>query len=111
MATHRIPPAWAAAGAAWGKDGLLYLAEWRRGFDVHELRALFFECQQARTLARERDAALAALATASIEIERLEKSVYWYRRQLIAESRSGAVFLALGSDRHRQPGAGRLGDP
>jgi len=111
MAMHRIPPAWAAAGAAWGNDGLLYLAEWRRGFDVHELRALFFECQQARTLARERDAATDALQAAMLKIERLERSVYWYRRQLITESRSGAVFLALAGDRHGQPGPGRLSDP
>ena len=41
---YRLPPEWEAAGARVGRDGLLYLAEWRRGFTVHELRALFFDC-------------------------------------------------------------------
>lgn len=111
MPTHRMPPAWADAGARWGRDGLLYLGEWRRGFTPHELRALFFDCQQVSTLRRERDAALRDLDALAGRIAVLERSVYWYRRQLVTESRSGAVFLALAGDRHGEPGAGRLSDP
>jgi hypothetical protein len=108
MPQHRMPPAWADAGARWGADGLLYLAEWRRGFTPHELRALFFDCQQVRTLRRERDDALARSEQALIEIERLERSVYWYRRQLVAEARLGVLLATLGHD-PGEPGFRRLG--
>lgn len=87
MRRYHVPPEWAEYGAHWGDDGLLYLAEWRRGFTPHELRALFFECQQVRTLRRERDDALARSEQASNEIERLEKAVFWYRRQVTLEAR------------------------
>jgi len=99
-----VPPAWAAAGARWGRDDLLYLGEWRRGFDVGELRALFFDCQQINTLRRERNAATAALDAATVKMEALERSVYWYRRQLIAEARLGPMMLALNDAGHVQPG-------
>ena len=48
-----VPPDWSAHGACFGRDGLLYLPDWRRGFTVHELRALFFNCQQVRSLESE----------------------------------------------------------
>lgn len=110
MRPHRMPPAWADAGARWGTDGLLYLGEWRRGFTPHELRALFFDCQQVSTLRRERDAALRDLASLAGQIERLERSVFWYRRQLIAEARLGAVLLALDSAGRPDPGAHPFSD-
>jgi len=42
-----MPPECEAYGARWGTDGLLYLCEWRRGFIVHELRSMFYDCQQS----------------------------------------------------------------
>ena len=95
MRSYRMPPSWTDAGARWGNDGLLYLGEWRRGFPHPELRALFFDCQQLQTLRRERDSALAASEQASAKIEQLEKSIYWYRRQLVAESRLGPMLARL----------------
>ncbi len=69
--TGSVPPDWEAYGARFGQDGLFYLAEWRRGFTVHERRALFFECQQVRSLQAEnrqlrRD--LEALASRTLEL-------------------------------------------
>jgi hypothetical protein len=84
---YRMPAEWADFGARWGNDGLLYLAEWRRGFDVHELRALFFECQQVRSLTRERDTAQGELEAAATLITQLEKRIAWYRRQVAIEAR------------------------
>ncbi|MCW5604004.1 MAG: hypothetical protein KIT18_05605 [Burkholderiales bacterium] len=92
MSRYRIPPDWADYGARWGNDGLLYLAEWRRGFTVHEFRALFFESQQVRSLKTERDTAQRDLEAATAKIEALERRVYWYRRQLIREARLYPLF-------------------
>ena len=109
MSRYRMPPAWADAGAAWGNDGLLYLAEWRRGFTPHELRALFWDCQQVSTLRAERDAVRRDLANLEGQIERLERSVFWYRRQLVAESRLGPMLARLAA-RPGDPCPGGFGD-
>lgn len=92
---YRIPEPWTTAGASFGRDGLLYLAEWRRGFTPGELRALFFDCQQVSTLRRERDAATARICKLEGEIDRLERSVWWLRRQIHAEARLGALIARL----------------
>jgi len=98
MARYRVPPEWAAFRARFGRDGLLYLAEWRRGFTVHELRALFFDCQRARTLERELRAAVTDLERATIEQSQSEARAAWYRRQLVLESRLGAMLLRVTPD-------------
>ena len=92
---YRLPPEWEAAGARVGRDGLLYLAEWRRGFTVHELRALFFDCQRARTLERELRQAVTDLELVTVELSQLEARALWYRRQLVLEARLGAMFMSL----------------
>ena len=92
MRACRVPPEWEAAGARFGRDGLLYLAEWRRGFTVHELRALFFDCQRVRTLERELRQAAADLERATLELAQTEARAVWYRRQLVLEARLGAMF-------------------
>lgn len=96
MSRYRLPPAWEAYGARIGADGLLYLAEWRRGFTVHELRALFFECQRARTLEREQRELKEALDAAQAAQERAERRAWWYRSQLVTESRYALIVGALG---------------
>jgi hypothetical protein len=95
MGRYRVPPEWQEAGARFGRDDLLYLAEWRRGFTVHELRALFFDCQQVRTLKAELRQAVTDLERVSIERSQIEARAAWYRRQLILESRLGAMLGAL----------------
>jgi hypothetical protein len=95
MGSYQTPPEWADYGARFGRDGLLYLAEWRRGFTVHELRALFFECQQVRGLEREKRQLVTDLARANLDQSRAEARAAWYRRQLILESRLGAMLGRL----------------
>ena len=75
--------------------GGLYLAEWRQGFTVHELRALFFDCQQLRTLRRdlarlerERDELAAVLSTPN-------NTTLWYRHQLVLESHLGLALTRI----------------
>jgi hypothetical protein len=75
-----LPPEWTAYGARWGKDNHLYLGEWRHGFDVHQLRALFFECQQIRSLRHELASTKKELEDATEAIETLRRRVRWYRR-------------------------------
>ena len=87
-----LPPEWEQFGARFGRDGLLYLAEWRRGFTVHELRALFFDCQRVRTLEREHRQMVTDLERAHIEQSQAEERATWYRRQLVLESRYGAML-------------------
>jgi hypothetical protein len=95
MAPYRVPDEWERYGARFGSDGLLYLAEWRRGFTVHELRALFFDCQRVRTLERELRQAARDLECAHFEQSQSEARAAWYRRQLVLESRLGAMFARI----------------
>lgn len=105
-----MPPAWADAGASWGHDMELCLPPWRRGFQIGELQALFFSAQRADTLERERNAARRDLESLEGQIERLERSVWWYRSQLVAEARLGPMLAAL-AHRPGKPGAGGLSHP
>jgi hypothetical protein len=95
MAPYPVPPEWEAYGARFGRDGLLYLAEWRRGFTVHELRALFFDCQRVRTLERELRQAVTELEAARLSESQNEARAAWYRRQLVLESRFGAMLARI----------------
>jgi hypothetical protein len=92
MGRYRVPPEWQEAGARFGRDDLLYLAEWRRGFTVHELRALFFDCQRVRTLERELRQAVTDLERVSLELSQIEARAAWYRRQLVLEARLGSLL-------------------
>lgn len=92
MRAYRVPPEWEAHGARFGRDGLLYLAEWRRGFTVHELRALFFDCQQVRSLSSEKARLERERNHAEQESILAEERAAWYRRQLVLEARLGAML-------------------
>lgn len=92
---HSVPAEWAAYGARFGSDGLLYLAEWRRGFTVHELRALFFECQQVRSLKARVRLAERDQARSDAEIDQLKRRCAFYRRNLVLESRLGLCLARL----------------
>lgn len=98
-----MPAEWSDFGARWGNDGLLYLAEWRRGFTVHELRALFFECQQIRSVTRERDQARADLEVAQAAVLQLQLRIAWYRRQLTSDARLHALLPHLGHGASEPP--------
>lgn len=90
-----VPQEWAAYGARFGRDGLLYLSEWRRGFTVHELRALFFTCQEVTTLRRELDLARRERDELADRLDQVEQRCAWYRRQLVLESRLGLALLRI----------------
>jgi hypothetical protein len=90
-----LPAEWQSCGARFGRDGLLYLDGWRRGFTVHELRALFFDCQRARALERELRQAVTELERAQLKESLAIERAAWYRRQLVLESRLGAMLARL----------------
>jgi hypothetical protein len=92
MGVFHLPSEWADYGARWGNDGLLYLAEWRRGFTVHELRALFFECQAARSLEREVKILTSTVESLTAERDQAIERAWWYRNQLVLESKLGAML-------------------
>lgn len=89
----RLPPEWEAFGARWGNDGLLYLAEWRRGFDVHELRTMFWRCQQIASLTADLKAAQAAADELRAQIANLERQKAFYRRECHRAAKLGLALL------------------
>lgn len=95
MRGYQLPPEWADYGARWGNDGLLYLAEWRRGFTVHELRALFFESQAARSLDLEVKNLTSTVESLQAQLAEADRRAWWYRHQLVAESRLGLALARL----------------
>ena len=90
-----LPAEWVKFGARFGRDGLLYLAEWRRGFTVHELRALFFECQQARALQAEIRTLRRDLDAAESRALHAERRAAFYRRQCVSEARMGLALSRI----------------
>ena len=113
-----VPPDWEKAGCRFGRDQLLYLPERRRGFTVHELREMFWRCQQQAHYRRERDQAHRDLEAAHAEIDALEHRTpgivvrsAWKR---VWTWRSAGWRLSSGSDTARSaascPAPGTLGD-
>lgn len=95
MGSYQVPPEWAEYGARFESDGLLYLAEWRRGFTVHELRAMFFITQQVRTLESEVKNLTSTVERQAGELAAAERRAWWYRSQLVAESRLGMALAHI----------------
>lgn len=95
MPAYKVPPEWADYGARFERDGLLYLAEWRRGFTVHELRSMFFQCQQVRSLTVEVKNLTSTVERQAAELEAAERRAWWLRGQLVAESRLGLALARL----------------
>jgi hypothetical protein len=92
-----MPADWIAAGARFGADGLLYLPEWRRGFSVHELRALFFECQSVRTLRVEVKNLKSSTEQLTAQLDAAEARAAFYRQNLVLESRLGMCLIRIAS--------------
>ncbi len=86
-------------GKAWEgcilRDGLLYLPEWRRGFDPGELRAMFWRIQQVAALESEIRQLKKTLDRRDTEIDELEKKADFYRRQVTLESRFGMLLSQI----------------
>lgn len=95
MREAAMPHEWATAGARFGRDGLLYLPDWRRGFTVHELRALFFHCQQVRSLEARLRLAARDLEALEAKNDKLEKDRAFYRRQCTLEARLGLALARI----------------
>jgi hypothetical protein len=69
------------------KNAWFYVAEWRRGFTPHEIRALFWKCQKIRNLNNEINLLKQELERRNEEINTLEIKADFYRRQVVLESR------------------------
>jgi len=90
-----MPQEWENYGARFGRDGLLYLAEWRRGYTVHELRALFFECQQLRSLRIELRQTQTDLEQITEERDHWQRRAHFYRSQCVAETKLGLALARI----------------
>lgn len=88
-----LPQEWRDYGARWGEDGLLYLGEWRQGFTIHKLRALFFECQQARGLAHENKRLRKEIEEARKRLIEMQKRLNFYRAECHRAAKIGIVLL------------------
>jgi len=74
------------------KDELFYVPEWRRGFTPHEIRSLFWKCQQIRNLNNEINLLKQELERRNEEYNLLEIKSDFYKRQVILESRFGLML-------------------
>ena len=74
------------------KDEQFYVPEWRRGFTPHEIRALFWKCQQIRSLNNEINSLKQELERRNEEFNKLEVKADFYKRQVILESRFGLML-------------------
>ena len=74
------------------QDALFYVPEWRRGFTPHEIRALFWKCQQIGSLNNEINLLKQELERRNEDIEKLETKANFYRQQVILESRFGLML-------------------
>ncbi len=74
------------------KDDLLYVPEWRRGFTPHEIRALFWKCQQIGSLNNDINLLKQELERRNEEYNLLEIKANFYKRQVILESQFGMML-------------------
>ncbi|MDO9311166.1 MAG: hypothetical protein Q7T85_05670 [Nitrosomonas sp.] len=74
------------------KGNLFYVPEWKNGFSPHEIRALFWKCQQVWSLEREIELLKRELERRNEEFDNLEVKTAFYRRQLVLESRFGMIL-------------------
>lgn len=68
---------------------------WRRGFNAGDLNAMFYQSQQVYAFEQERRLLEADLDRAVEAQFAAEKQAYWFKRQLVLESRMGAMLLQL----------------
>lgn len=82
-------------GWRFGEDGLLYCPMWRRGFDPHELRAMFYQVQQVRSLASRLRQLEKDLEVSRDQLERTERTAAFYRRQVTLESQLRMMLRSI----------------
>lgn len=99
-AAPSLPAEWESYGASWGRDGLLYLAEWRRGFTVHELRAMFFDCQQVSTLRADLERLRRDLQDTEQALDEQQRLTAFYRRECHRAAKLGIALLTPPSETH-----------
>lgn len=87
-----LPAEWEEFGARWGDDGLLYFSEWRKGFTVHELRALFWQCQEVAALRSDLKQARADLERLQGDLDRWRDRAAYYRALVRHEAHISALF-------------------
>lgn len=75
-----------------GADGLLYLPGWRRGFEAGDLKAIFYDVQELYRLKHEVARLRRELDRLQDALDQAEKSVWWYRRQVLLESKLGMML-------------------
>jgi hypothetical protein len=92
---NKLPAAWQDAGVRFGADGLLYLPEWRRGFDPHELRAMFFRCQLVRSLETEVRNLASTVEQLGTALDEADRRADFYRHNLVLESRLGLALARI----------------
>ena len=73
-------------------NNLFYVPEWKNGFPPHEIRALFWKCQQVLSLEREIELLKREIERRSEEFNSLEVKAAFYRRQLVLESKFGMIL-------------------
>lgn len=90
----------ALAGDAWegfrlGRDGLLYIPLFHRGFNPHQLKAMFFTTQDAWADKRDVKALQRDLAALRAAYDDLLKREAFYRRQCQIESKMGLMLARI----------------
>ncbi len=93
---HVLGDVSALLGQSWEgfyfRDGLLFIGEWRRGFEPTEIRGIFWQVQQVAGLQREIRQLKQELERRNAEIDVLEVKADFYRRQVALESRFGMML-------------------
>lgn len=99
MRNHEVLDLGAILGPEWdgfslSADGLQH-PYWRRAFTAGDFKAMFYQVQQVTILERELSRARADIEQARAAQDAAEECAAWYRRQLILESRTGAMLARL----------------
>lgn len=75
-----------------GSNGLLHLPGWRRGFEAGELKAIFYDNQERYRLKHENAQLRRELERLQADLDQAQKSAWWYRRQVLLESKLGMML-------------------
>lgn len=74
------------------KDGLMYLPGWRGGFEPHQIRAMFFQVQQVRSLEAQIRAIQRREAALEADIADALRQAAHYRRLTRLEANMGMML-------------------
>ena len=71
---------------------MFYVPEWRNGSKPHEIRALFWKCQQVWSLQREIELLKQELERRNEEFNKLEIKLIFIGTKLVLESQFGLIL-------------------